>query len=240
MLTLKQLQLLSYRKHLDNLPDGKLLINTINSHSFNLTKRDRSFAGAIEQSDILLPDGVSIVISTLLLQHRRIERIPGADLFEYEMVKINKRGGRVFFLGSTPQNLQKITERAAREYPRVEVFSCSPPFKEQFSEEDNAVMVATINQVRPDVLFIGLSAPKQEKWAAQHISQLEVGHVCSIGAVFDFYAGNILRAPFWIQSLGLEWLFRLISEPRRMWRRYILGNPIFIWYVLKELWSKGG
>ena len=95
-------------------------------------------------------------------------------------------------------------------------------------------MIRKVNDFNPDVLFIGMTAPKQEKWAYQHFNELEAGHICCIGAVFDFYAGNIERAPGWMIDSGLEWLFRLLKEPRRMWRRYLIGNSKFIWLIIKE------
>jgi N-acetylglucosaminyldiphosphoundecaprenol N-acetyl-beta-D-mannosaminyltransferase len=127
-----------------------------------------------------------------------------------------------------------MKERANREYPNVQVQTYSPPYKADFSEEDNAAMLQAINAFQPDVLMVGMTAPKQEKWAYQHYKQLQVGHICCIGAVFDFYAGTVNRAPLWMIKLGLEWFYRLIKEPRRMWRRYLIGNTKFMYYVVKE------
>ena len=161
-------------------------------------------------------------------------KIAGADLFHYEMQRLNSINGKCFFLGSTPKTLKLITERAKREYPGIQVYSYSPQFKPVFSEEDNKSMIDEVNEVEPDVLFVGMTAPKQEKWSYQFYDELKAGHICCIGAVFDFYAGNIKRAPDWMISAGLEWLYRLLSEPRRMWRRYIIGNSLFVYEILKE------
>jgi len=95
-------------------------------------------------------------------------------------------------------------------------------------------MIKAVNDFKPDVLFVGMTAPKQEKWAYAHFDELAVGHVCCIGAVFDFYAGTVNRAPKWMISIGMEWLYRLISEPGRMWKRYLIGNTKFIWAVFRE------
>jgi N-acetylglucosaminyldiphosphoundecaprenol N-acetyl-beta-D-mannosaminyltransferase len=95
-------------------------------------------------------------------------------------------------------------------------------------------MIDIVNEVNPDVLFVGMTAPKQEKWAYQHFGELLAGHVCCIGAVFDFYAGTVKRAPNWMILIGMEWSYRLIKEPRRMWRRYLIGNALFIGNILKE------
>ena len=100
-------------------------------------------------------------------------------------------------------------------------------------------MINAVNDFNPDVLLIGMTQPKQEKWDSQHFNELKVGHICCIGAVFDFYAGTINRAPKWMIYLGLEWFYRLLKEPRRMWRRYLLGNSKFIWLVIKEKFTRG-
>jgi N-acetylglucosaminyldiphosphoundecaprenol N-acetyl-beta-D-mannosaminyltransferase len=142
---------------------------------------------------------------------------------------------KVMFLGSSEKVLTMISQRAAVDYPNLEVVTYSPPYKPEFSEEDNQAMIEAINEANPDLLWIGMTAPKQEKWAYQHWEELNIHcHCGTIGAVFDFYAGTTKRAPLWWQEHGLEWLYRLIREPRRMWKRYIIGNVEFLWYVLRE------
>jgi N-acetylglucosaminyldiphosphoundecaprenol N-acetyl-beta-D-mannosaminyltransferase len=213
---------------LSELPDSKLLITTINAHSYNVARRDAEFARALQQSDILLPDGISVVFATRFLVNERIRKVAGEDLFLYEMNRLNAMSGTCFFLGSSDNILEKIKKRASFEYPNVKVHTFSPPYKAVFSDEDTSLMIERINQVKPDVLFIGMTAPKQEKWAYHNFMDIDTKHVCCIGAVFDFYAGTYKRAPHWIINLGLEWLYRLIQEPRRMWRRYVIGNAKFI------------
>lgn len=212
----------------------KALINTINAHSFNTVHDDENFDKALKCSDVLLPDGISVVWAIRMLTGKKLQKIAGADLFSYEMNRLNAEGGKCFFLGSSDETLQKIHNKAAIEYPNVKVYSYSPPYKTEFSEQDNKQMIDAVNAVEPDVLFVGMTAPKQEKWAHSHFDELRAGHVCCIGAVFDFYAGNINRAPNWMIQLGLEWTYRLIKEPRRMWRRYLIGNIKFIGSILME------
>lgn len=226
--------LVLFDRPLEEIPDAKLLINTINAHSFNTAKKDLIFSEAIRNSDVLLPDGVSIVFAAKLIKGVTLKKIAGADLFFYEMNKLNQRSGTCFFLGSNEESLLLIRDRAKREYPNVKVFTFSPKFKPMFSDEENDEMIAEVNKRAPDVLFIGMTAPKQEKWAYEHFDKLEVGHICCIGAVFDFYSMRINRAPEKFIVLGLEWLFRLIKEPRRMWHRYLVGNPKFLFSIFKE------
>lgn len=231
-LHLSEIQL--FNKELVSLPDTKLLINTLNAHCFNMAQKDISYANALCSSDVLLPDGISIVWAVRFLYGKRLKKIAGDDLFKYEMDRLNNGGGKCFFLGSSPETLKLITSRAGIEYPNVRVESYSPPYVTEFSENEIEKMVTAVNMFEPDVLFVGMTAPKQEKWAFGHFEKLNAGHICSIGAVFDFYAGTVKRAPEWMIKIGLEWFYRLLKEPRRMWRRYILGNVIFLFYILKE------
>jgi N-acetylglucosaminyldiphosphoundecaprenol N-acetyl-beta-D-mannosaminyltransferase len=224
---------------LDALPSKKLLINTINAHCYNVAQIDEDYAEALKRSDILLPDGISIVIASRFLSGIKFKKIAGEDLFFYEMNRLNKMGGTCFFLGSKETTLSRIFTRAKSEFPETHVYSFSPPYKSKFSDQDNTEMISAVNQRKPDVLFIGMTAPKQEKWAFEHFNEIEAGHICSIGAVFDFYSGMYKRAPKWVINIGLEWLYRFVQEPGRMWRRYLLGNPKFIWSIIKEKYKKG-
>lgn len=235
MLKLKTVSLLGHRSELDALPKGKLLINTINAHSYNTALKDSLFAEALLKGDVLIPDGASIVLAFKWLRNEKIERIAGWDLFLYEMNKLNEKGGTCFFLGSSEDTLNKIVAKAAQQFPNLKVATYSPPYQPEFTSDENEAMIAAVNRAQPGLLWIGMTAPKQEKWAYKHLNQLEVnGPIGTIGAVFDFFAGNVQRAPIAWQEKGLEWLYRLLKEPKRMWRRYIIGNTLFLWNVLKE------
>lgn len=220
-----------------SIPEQKMMINTINAHSFNLACTDKVFNSSLHASHILLPDGISIVWALRLITGKKLRKIAGLDLFMVEMERINQTSGKCFFLGSSPQVLESITKRAKKEFPHAQVFTYSPPYKAIFTEEDTQTMIAEINKVQPAALFIGMTAPKQEKWAFENFNKLNALHICSIGAVFDFYAGNIKRAPGWVIKIGFEWCYRLMAEPKRLWRRYLIGNIIFLRSVLKEKWG---
>lgn len=245
MLKLSDLSIVESLDALKNIPEGKVLINTINAHSFNVAQKDSLFAEALTKGDYLIPDGASIIKACKLLKAKSQpkERIAGWDLFAFEMQKLNEKGEmrneklKVMFMGSSEKVLGKIREKAAVDYPHLEVVTYSPPYKPEFSDEDNAAIIKAINDADPDLLWIGMTAPKQEKWTYQHWRELNIHcHVGTIGAVFDFYAGTAQRAPKWWQENSLEWLYRLIKEPKRMWRRYVIGNPLFLWNVMKEKW----
>lgn len=237
MLRLKDLNLVVDRKALTSISNGKILINTVNAHSFNTAQKDDLFADALRNGDYLIPDGVSIVKACKWLKAKSQpkERIAGWDLFVLEMEKLNRKGGKCFFMGSSPNVLELVKKRAATDYPNITVETYSPPYKPEFSKEDNEAIIHAINQACPDLLWIGMTAPKQEKWAFEHWDELDIHcHCGTIGAVFDFFAGTIKRAPQWWQRHGLEWLYRLMKEPKRMWRRYVLGNVLFLYNIAKE------
>ena len=237
MFRLKTLTILGSKAELASLPEGKLLINTVNAHSFNTAKKDQLFADALTNGDVLIPDGVSIVKACKWIKAKSQpkERLAGWDLFFFEMNKLTKKGGTVMFMGSSQKVLDLIVKRAAVDYPHLKVVTYSPPYKSEFSDEDNKAIIDAINAANPDLLWIGMTAPKQEKWTYSHWNELNIHcHVGTIGAVFDFFAGTVERAPIWWQEHGLEWLYRLIKEPKRMWRRYIIGNSLFLWNMTKE------
>ena len=299
MFRLKDLNILGSKAELAALPEGKLLINTINAHSYNTARKDELFAEALTNGDVLIPDGVSIVKACRWIKAKSLpkERIAGWDLFEFEMNKLEECGMKnvecgvngeecgmlrsarrdacqsknvecgannssldnsqsasadhstfntqhsplrspqrtVMFMGSSEKVLDLIVKRAAEVYPHLKVVTYSPPYKPEFSDEDNKAIIDAINAVNPDLLWIGMTAPKQEKWTYSHWEELDIHcHVGTIGAVFDFFAGTVERAPIWWQRHGLEWLYRLLKEPKRMWRRYIIGNTLFLWNMLKE------
>ena len=247
MFCLKSLEIFGSKAELASLPEGKLLINTINAHSYNTARKDSLFAEALTNGDVLLPDGVSIVMACKWIKAKSLpkERIAGWDLFAFEMEKLERESEElrtkseeskiVMFMGSSQKVLDLIVKRAAEVYPHLKVVTYSPPYKTEFSDEDNKAIIDAIHAANPDLLWIGMTAPKQEKWTYSHWKELNIHcHVGSIGAVFDFFAGTMKRAPMWWQDHGLEWLYRLLKEPKRMWRRYIIGNALFLWNMLKE------
>ena len=247
MFRLKTLTILGSKAELASLPEGKLLINTVNAHSFNTAKKDQLFADALTNGDVLIPDGVSIVKACRWIKAKSQpkERIAGWDLFSFEMEKLERESEElrtkseeskvVMFMGSSQKVLDLIVKRAAVDYPHLKVVTYSPPYKPEFSDEDNNAIIDAINAANPDLLWIGMTAPKQEKWTYSHWNELNIHcHVGTIGAVFDFFAGTVERAPIWWQEHGLEWLYRLLKEPKRMWRRYIIGNSLFLWNITKE------
>ncbi len=213
---------------------GRAVVNTINQYSFCLAEKDAVFQKALKESDILLPDGIGIVVASRFLYGNKIQKIAGADLHAYLLEKLNRDKGSCFYMGSSEDTLIKLSARLTAEYPHIRVGTYSPPFKPEFSDADNFKIQQVVNDFRPDVLFVGMTAPKQEKWSRNQKSLLDAKLICSIGAVFDFYAGTVERPNKFWQNSGLEWLGRLIKEPKRMWKRYIVYGFVFGFYLLRE------
>lgn len=238
-LKLKTLRIVCSHDELSKITEGKTLINTIYAYSYVVAQKDAFFAEALTTGDYLMPDGAGIVKACRWLKAKSQpkERIAGWDLFMFEMQALNCKATKstVMFLGSSEKVLSLIRERVAIDFPNLEIVTYSPPYKPEFSEEDSQKMIQAINDANPDLLWIGMTAPKQEKWTYKHWNELNIHCHCGcIGAVFDFYAGTVKRAPLWWQEHSLEWLYRLLMEPRRMWRRYIIGNAKFLYYIYKE------
>ena len=207
-----------------------------NPHSLVVASKDKIFRQALKESDILLPDGSGIVLAATALNLGATQKVAGTDFFLELSRKCNeKKNVRFFFLGSSEKVLSLLIGRFSREFPHVEVCgSYSPPYKAVFSEVDNQAMAEAINRAKPDVVWVGMTAPKQEKWIFENRERLHVPFLAAIGAVFDFYAGTKKRSSaFWVR-LGLEWLPRFVKEPRRLWERNLKSTPIFLWWVTKE------
>lgn len=205
-----------------------------NPHSLVVAQTDSEFKEALTQANLVVADGVGITLTAKMIGLSIGQRITGHDYFFSLLKSMQHRGqGRVFF-GSSQQVLALLARRFVAEFPELTLCGTySPPFG-SWSEEEDRRMTAVINEATPDVLWVGMTAPKQEKWVAANCGRLNARVIGSIGAVFDFYAGTYSRAPRWISKIGLEWAYRFILEPRRMWRRNFVSTPRFIWLVLKQ------
>lgn len=205
-----------------------------NPHSIVVAHSNALFTRALKAADWLTPDGVGVVIASRLLGGKIRERITGSAVFFGLSKGLDDSGGhRCFFLGSSEETLAKIAQRFDNDYPSSElVGTYSPPFKSEFSESDVDAMIAAVNDAKPDVLWVGMTAPKQEIWIHNSLSRLDVSFVGAIGAVFDFYAGTVERPSRLFRGAGLEWLGRLLREPGRLWRRTIVSGPRFLLLAL--------
>ena len=207
-----------------------------NPHSLEVAKTDPIFDMSIKNADLIIPDGIGIVIASKILGGRISNRITGTDVFLGLSKILNKQKKySYFFLGSTNATLTKIQQKMNDEFPNIKIAGIfSPPFKSEFTETDNHLMTEEIRRVRPDILWVGMTAPKQEKWIYKNKEKLDVKFIGPIGAVFDFYTGTVERSHPWFLDHGLEWLPRFLKQPMRLWRRNIISNPIFLLRTLRQ------
>lgn len=205
-----------------------------NPHSLVLAAKDSLFDEAIHSADLVTPDGVGIILASKILGGIIRERVTGSDIFTGLSRALNRRTGySYFFLGSTEETLDKIHQKLVVDYPNIQfVGSHSPPYKSAFNKEDNRLMIEAINAAKPDVLWVGMTAPKQETWIHQNRDKLDVKFIGAIGAVLDFYVGNVKRSHPIFLKFGLEWLPRLLQEPRRLWKRNFISSPKFMYRVI--------
>jgi N-acetylglucosaminyldiphosphoundecaprenol N-acetyl-beta-D-mannosaminyltransferase len=209
-------------------------ITLCNVHSVVTASSCPQFHAALDQADLTLPDGAPIAWSLRREGHPEQQRINGPDLTWRYLAVAEQLGQSVFFYGSTDNTLEKLLTRIKTEFPKLRVAGMvSPPFRDITPEEDQAY-VDQINQSGANVVFIGLGCPKQEVWMAAHRGRIQAVMI-GVGAAFDYHAGTIQRAPTWVQKIGMEWLHRLFSEPRRLAKRYAVTNSVFIFRTLKAM-----
>jgi N-acetylglucosaminyldiphosphoundecaprenol N-acetyl-beta-D-mannosaminyltransferase len=195
--------------------------------------RDPAMRAQMASSQIVAPDGMPLVWLGRL-RGRQVDRVCGPDLMLRLCERSQEFGYRHFFYGGAEGVAEQLAENLQRRFPALQVAGTyTPPFRPLTDDEDEQVVVE-INGARPDLVWVGLSTPKQDGWIATHQSRLEAPVLLAVGAAFDFHTGRVRRAPTWIQRIGLEWLFRLSMEPKRLWRRYLVGNTLFVLYLASE------
>lgn len=186
----------------------------------------------IQNSGIMaIPDGGPLSTIGRKRGYTQMARVTGPEYMEAVLNLSEQKGYRHYFYGSTNETLERLKKKLSERQKNIQVVGMySPPFRE-LSEEEDTKIVKNINDTHADFVWIGLGAPKQEQWMAKHQGKVN-GFMVGVGAAFDYYAGNIKRAPMWMQKANLEWLYRLIQEPRRLLKRYLVTNTKFIWKVI--------
>lgn len=205
-----------------------------NAYSIVIAERDAHFASICNEADFVLTDGLPVVWASRLLGGSVPERIAGPDLMWSLAKRISEKGLRVFLLGGRDADLEMLKTNLQREFSSLRIAgSYSPPFG-VWSEAENDKILDKINSAATDVLWVGVSTPKQDFWIAKNKDRLNAKLAIGFGAAFDFHSGKVARAPAWVQRIGLEWFFRLVQDPKRLWRRYLIGNSVFITIVSRE------
>ena len=197
-------------------------------------QKDKEFKRAVNLADFVTPDGVPLVWLSRLIGYSNIGRVYGPDLMSGFLKYSQGKEYRHFFYGGTEGVLDRLIENLGKEFPSLKIAGrYSPPFRKLDSDEDKHI-IDVINKACPDVLWIGIGSPKQEKWMYEHLDKVNAKVMVGVGAAFDFLSGTKKQAPKWMQKMSLEWLFRLLTEPRRLWKRYLFGNSKFLYLLYKE------
>ena len=207
----------------------------VNAHSAETAHRDSTFMTALRQADLLVADGFGVIVASRILGGRIRERATGPDLFMAVSDALDREGGRsVFYLGGSEETLEKIRIKHRERFGNLAIAGVySPPFRDTFSAADMEAMAERVNHASPDVLWVGLGAPKQEKWILGNRDRLRVPLCGAVGAMFDYFAGNVPMPPKWVERAGLHWAYRLAKDPKRLWRRN-LDSPFFLAHVVAD------
>lgn len=197
-------------------------------HGIMRAQEDEEFRAIHGQAGMVTPDGMPLVWISRHRGHKHVERVCGADLVAALCERSQQLGLRHYFHGGKPGVAERMADELSRRFPLLQVAGCStPPFRALSQAEDEAA-TAEIAAARPHIVWVGLSTPKQEFWMRDHVGRIPGATLIGVGAAFDFFAGDVKRAPVWMQRSGIEWLHRLGSEPRRLWRRYLILAPKFV------------
>jgi N-acetylglucosaminyldiphosphoundecaprenol N-acetyl-beta-D-mannosaminyltransferase len=216
-----------------------LLVMGPNAQLVTLAERDRRFAEALQAAHLCVPDGISVVLASRLLGQPIPERVTGGDLMERLCAEAARHGFSVFFLGGLPGAAQTAAVNLQRRYPALKVAGTyCPPYNFERDPMESAHIRQLITEAAPDLLCVAFGAPRQEIWMHQNCPGLPIGAAIAVGAALDTQAGLRKRAPRWTHRAGVEWLYRLLHEPRRLWRRYLIGNGQFVLLVLRQ-WLVG-
>ena len=203
-------------------------------HGVMESRRDEAVRQIHNRAGMVTPDGMPLVWLSRLNGHWHVDRVYGPDLMPALCKHGLEKGYRHYFYGGAEGVPEKVIETLCARYPGLQIAGVySPPFR-SLSEVEHMQIVARINASKPHVVWVGLSTPRQERWMAAQVGVLHANVLIGVGAAFDFVAGTKRQAPRWIQRSGFEWLFRLVQEPRRLWKRYLINNPTFIFLVAAQ------
>lgn len=215
-------------------PERTKLVVVTGFHGIWVAHQDPAFRGILNGADLFCPDGIAPVWLSRVRGDPLPARVPGAELMRRFLERAQECAYRSFFYGDTTVTLQALQKGLTDRYPGHRIAGTySPPFRPLSLDEDERV-VAMINEARPDVLWVGLGLPKQERWIHEHLDRLKVPVAIGVGAAFGFLSGKVSRVPQWIGDAGFEWVWRLVVEPKKLWRRDFIDGPRFFYHGLRE------
>jgi N-acetylglucosaminyldiphosphoundecaprenol N-acetyl-beta-D-mannosaminyltransferase len=213
----------------------KTQINFINAHCINTAYANPLYMKILQNTKTNFADGVGMQFAASLLSEHLIDNVNGTDLYPMLIKALAKTQHKIYLLGAEPGIAEQMRDKALEQYPTLQFCGIHHG---HFNENETKTIIDQINQANPDLLLVAMGVSKQELWIADHLKQLNIKVAIGVGGLFNFYSGKIPRAPYWMQSLGLEWLHRFFMEPSRLWKRYLIGNLIFLFRIIKLKFTK--
>lgn len=203
----------------------------LNAHCLNLSVKDKEYKKILQDATLVYPGGIGPVFASRILGRPLSERIPTPDFIDKIFTEAGKKSWSIYLLGARDGIAQKAAEKLKKRFPKLIIAGYHHGYFDKGEEKD---LIKSMNKCKPTILLVGMGSPKQEKWIAENFDKIDAQTFWAVGALFDVISGKLLRAPKWMQKLWLEWLFRFFQEPRRLYKRYTIGNLEFILQVLKE------
>lgn len=214
--------------------DSRVFVAAVNVHGIMESEDNPRLKHVYHQAELCVPDGMPTVWIGRLRGHRRMQRVYGPDLMLELLRRSPSKGYTHYLFGGRPGTPERLKAYLEARFPGVNIVgTCAPPFR-TMSDKEEAELTEEIQQLRPDLFWISLGCPKQEYWMATHVGKLQTQVMIGVGVAFNFLIGDVPQAPRWMMNMGLEWFYRLCREPRRLWRRYVVLNPRFIWRVFRR------
>lgn len=204
----------------------------VNADCLNIACSNHDYRACLARARLVLPDGVGVALASRIAGHPLRQNVNGTDLFPRLCARLAARGRRMFLLGAKPGTALKVQHHVETTYPGLSVVGARDGY---FDATEERAVIEQVREARADVLLVALGAPRQDLWIRDHLKQLGVSVAIGVGGLFDFYSFAVPRAPMWVRELGMEWAFRLVTEPRRLWKRYLVGNAVFLTRVALEL-----
>jgi len=212
----------------------KRTVTGINAIMYIMTQRDEAYLNLVRQADCVISDGYWLAFAARWFGHKDIHHIAIVPLVFALLDRLRTRRRRVFLLGTKEELVQKAAAAVAARYPGITVAGYQNGY---FTPEDEPAIARRINESQADVVLVGMTSPKKEEWMIRNQPRIGAPVLIGVGGLMDIWAGVTAEGPMWLRQIGMMWLYRLIQEPRRMWRRYLIGNPTFVWLICKEWWK---
>jgi len=211
------------------------ILSYVNVHAINIAYHDIDFRNCLNDSDIVFCDGFGVKWAVNILFKQVLYRISPPDWFDDLLQECAKNGHSMFLLGTSQETIENTANIMVSRFPELVIAGVHHGFyKKTQDDNENIEVLDMINNCQPDILVVGFGMPTQEKWIQENSQRLNTHVIIPVGAYFDYFAGDVKRAPQWMTNHGLEWLGRLVIEPNRLWKRYLVGNPLFLWRIIKH------